>query len=45
MCGDKTLPELVVNSLLDAIQKEKPNAGLIIYTDQGWQYNGSSCIS
>ena len=33
---------MVIDSLLDAIEKEKPQSGLIVHTDQGAQYTGSA---
>jgi putative transposase len=33
---------MVIDSLLDAIKKEHPKEGLIIHTDQGSEYTGSS---
>ena len=35
---------IVIESLQQAIAKEKPHAGLIIHSDQGSQYTGSTYI-
>ena len=38
---DHMRESIVIESLQQAIAKEKPHAGLIIHSDQGSQYTGS----